>query len=98
MGVDHRGFYVGMAEELLYRTDALAALFELEKEHPGTDIVLVKADTSEEVRFAFRNHFSDARDFIKWVKDGCHKLYGKNQIIKKRRTRRSSGRAKGTRR
>lgn len=90
----------GDLEVRTYRsaTEALAALFELEKEHPGTDIVLVKADTSEEVRFAFKNYFSDARDFIKLVEDGCQKLSGKNQIYKKRRTRRSSGRAKGARR
>ncbi|MCG7972055.1 MAG: hypothetical protein JBO36_15505 [Candidatus Thiodiazotropha taylori] len=79
-------------------TEALAALFELEKELPGTDIVLVKADTSEEVRFAFKNYFSDARDFISLVEDGCQKLSGKKQIHAKRRTRRSSGRAKGVRR
>lgn len=58
-------------------TDALAALFELEKEMPETDVVLVKADTTEEVRFAFKNYFSDARDFIRLVEDGCQKLSGK---------------------
>ena len=63
-------------------TEALSALFELEKEMPGTDVVLVKADTSEEVRFAFKNYFSDARDFITLVEDGCQKLSGKNQIRK----------------
>lgn len=61
-------------------TEALAALFELEKELPGTDIVLVKADTSEEVRFAFKNYFSDARDFIRLIEDGCQKLSGKKQL------------------
>ena len=54
--------------------DALRALFELEKEMPDRDIVLVRADTSDEVRIAFRNYFSDARDFIKLVEDGCAKL------------------------
>lgn len=61
-------------------TEALAALFELEKELPGTDVVLVKADTSEEVRFAFKNYFSDAQDFIRLVEEGCQKLSGKKQI------------------
>lgn len=79
-------------------TDALAALFELEKELPSADIVLVKADTSEEVRFAFKNYFSDARDFIRLVEEGCQKLSGKKQIRPGRRTSRSSGRAKGARR
>lgn len=90
----------GELEVRTYRsaTEALAALFELEKELPGTDVVLVKADTSEEVRFAFKNYFSDARDFIHMVEEGCHKLSGKKQIHAKRRTRRSSGRAKSARR
>lgn len=54
--------------------DALRALFELEREMPDRDIVLVRADTSDEVRIAFRNYFSDARDFIRLVEDGCTKL------------------------
>lgn len=55
-------------------TDALRELFELEKQMPGNDIVLVKADTSDEIRQAFRNYFSDARDFIDHVIKGCQKL------------------------
>lgn len=54
--------------------DALRALFELERTMPERDIVLVRADTSEEVRLAFRNYFSDARDFIRLLEDGCAKL------------------------
>jgi hypothetical protein len=54
--------------------DALRALFRLEKEHPERDIVLVKADTTAEVRLAFKNYFSDARDFIKLVESGCAEL------------------------
>lgn len=61
-------------------TDALMALFELEKQHPEYDIVLVRADTTDEVRLAFKNYFSDARDFIKLVDDGCAKLSGTKQI------------------
>jgi len=49
-------------------------LFELEREMPDRDIVLVRADTGDEVRIAFRNYFSDARDFIKLVEDGYAKL------------------------
>jgi ppGpp synthetase/RelA/SpoT-type nucleotidyltranferase len=79
-------------------TEALAALFELEKEMPGKDIVLVKADTTEDVRFAFKNYFSDAKDFIRLVEDGCQTLSGKRQIQAKRRTKPSSGRATGARR
>jgi len=45
--------------------DALKELFRLEKENPLLDVVLVKADTSEEIRMAFRNYFSDAKDFVR---------------------------------
>ena len=54
--------------------DALRSLFELEIQYPEHDIVLVKADTSEEVRLAFKNYFSDARDFIKLIREGCEIL------------------------
>ena len=54
--------------------DALRELFELERQMPDQDIVLVRADTSEEVRLAFRNYFSDARDFIRLLEVGCTKL------------------------
>ncbi len=62
--------------------EALRALFQLEKERSGKDIVLVKADTSEEVRFAFKNYFSDARDFISLVETGCQELSSANVIRK----------------
>lgn len=55
-------------------TEALRSLFLLEKEMPDRDIVLVRADTSDEIRLAFKNYFSDARDFIRLVEDGCTKL------------------------
>lgn len=46
-------------------TEALDDLFRLENENPDLDIVLVKADTSEEIRMAFKNYFSDAKDFVR---------------------------------
>ena len=61
--------------------DALRALFELEKQYPDRDIVLVRADTSDEVRLAFKNYFSDARDFIKLVETGCTKLSRTKRIL-----------------
>lgn len=61
-------------------TDALRALFELERENPGKDIVLVRADTSEEVRIAFKNYFTDAREFIDLIERGCQKLSGKKML------------------
>ena len=57
-------------------TDALRELFELEKRMPDNDIVLVRADSSEEVRTAFRNYFNDAREFVKLMDSGCAKLNG----------------------
>lgn len=64
-------------------TDALRALFELEKKHPDRDIVLVRADTSEEVRIAFKNYFSDAREFISLVNEGITELSGSKQASAK---------------
>lgn len=55
-------------------TDALRALFQLEKDNPQKDIVLVRANTSEDVRVAFRNYFSDAREFISLIDNGCQIL------------------------
>jgi ppGpp synthetase/RelA/SpoT-type nucleotidyltranferase len=52
-------------------TDALRKLFELEKQFPDSDIVLVRADTSEEVRLAFKNYFADATDFLDLIDRGC---------------------------
>jgi ppGpp synthetase/RelA/SpoT-type nucleotidyltranferase len=57
-------------------TEALKELFILEKSVPHEDIVLVKADTSEDIRLAFRNYFSDASEFIRLVEEGCEKLSG----------------------
>lgn len=73
-------------------TDALRELFELEKKMPHSDIVLVRADTSEEVRTAFRNYFNDAREFVKLMDGGCAKLSGHQQD----RQRKSSREKKGT--
>lgn len=54
--------------------DALAALFKFEKEYPNLDVVLVKADTNEEIRMAFKNYFSDAKDFIKFLTEAKSNL------------------------
>lgn len=70
-------------------TDALQALFDLERKYPDRDIVLVRADTSDEVRLAFKNYFSDARDFIRLVEDGCAKLSGKERPRRKVKAKRA---------
>jgi len=67
-------------------TDALRVLFQLEETMPQNDIVLVRADSSDEVRLAFRNYFSDAREFIRLVDSACSKLSG--HTMTKRITRR----------
>ncbi|SUX55469.1 RelA/SpoT domain-containing protein [Chromobacterium vaccinii] len=61
--------------------DALKVLFDLEKRHPEYDIVLVRADTSDDVRIAFKNYFSDARDFIRLIEDGCRKIQSKGAKV-----------------
>jgi putative GTP pyrophosphokinase len=70
----------GALEVKSYRdaTDALRALFVLEEQMPHNDIVLVRADSSKEVREAFRNYFSDAREFIRLIENACAKLSGHN--------------------
>ena len=62
-------------------TDALRALFELERKFPNNDIVLVKADTSAEVRLAFRSYFSDAKEFIRLIETGCTRISGVKRRI-----------------
>lgn len=73
----------GELEVLTFRdaTEALRNLFVLEKERPKSDIVLVRGDSTEDVRLAFRNYFSDARDFVKFIEVGCQKLSGKKIIV-----------------
>jgi len=63
-----------------YTPEALRALFALEAANPGSDVVLVKGDTSEDVRIAFKNYFSDAREFIRLIEDGCEKLSGRRVV------------------
>ncbi len=57
--------------------DALRMLFKLENESPDKDVVLVRADTSEDIRIAFKNYFSDAGEFINLINEGCETLSGK---------------------
>lgn len=59
---------------------ALRALFKHENEYPGADVVLVRADTSEDIKTAFRNYFTDATEFIGLVEEGCQKLSGRQVV------------------
>ena len=63
-----------------YTADALKALFEAEAAFPGTDVVLVKGESTEDIRLAFKNYFSDAREFIALIERGCEKLSGRTII------------------
>lgn len=55
-------------------TDALDELFKLEEESPELDIVLVRADTDKDMRLAFQNYFSDAKDFVRYLKTAIGNL------------------------
>lgn len=47
---------------------ALERYFEFEEEEGEDDIVFVRGDTNEGIRSAFRNYFSDARDFTSLIR------------------------------
>jgi putative GTP pyrophosphokinase len=61
--------------------------FELEKSNPDDDIVLVRADTFADIRSSYRNYFSDALEFLRYVREGCAALEkpgdqrGKGKIV-----------------
>lgn len=59
-------------------TDALRVLFTLERDRADSDIVLVRADSSDDVRLSFKNYFSDAGDFVTMVEQGCSELLSSN--------------------
>jgi putative GTP pyrophosphokinase len=56
--------------------DATAEYFRLEKENPNDDIVLVNADTFDEIKSAYRNYFSDPADFLDYISKGLLALGG----------------------
>jgi putative GTP pyrophosphokinase len=47
---------------------ALEKYFELEETGKLDDLVFVRSDSSEGIRSAFRNYFTDARDFTRLVR------------------------------
>jgi hypothetical protein len=55
-------------------TVALRALFEIEREKPSVDVVMVNVDSLEDVREAFKNYFTDAREFLRYIEEGCERL------------------------
>lgn len=70
-------------------TDALRELFRLENEMPDADVVLVRADSTEDVRIAFRNYFRDATEFVRLIDEGCEQLAGKKLPKGRARPKRS---------
>jgi len=60
---------------------AMQKLFEIEKESPEKDAVLVRAESNADVRFAYKNYFSDATEFIELLDSGVAKLTQPNKII-----------------
>ena len=53
------------------KTHAIFVTFALEKEGHGADIVLVRGDTSRDIKTAYKNYFSDPDDFIRYIERGC---------------------------
>jgi putative GTP pyrophosphokinase len=51
-------------------TKAIGAYFHLEKEFPGDDIVLIRADNFDFVRVAYRNYFADVGAFVDYTEGG----------------------------
>lgn len=48
--------------------------FELEKKYATYDVVLVRSDSEHSIRSAFRNYFSDAKDFVRLMRSGLRDL------------------------
>ncbi len=59
-------------------TEAFKQLIILENEYPDKDIVFVRADSGENIRLAFKNYYSDAKDFISLVEKGSEYLLKNN--------------------
>ncbi|KLU04935.1 RelA/SpoT domain protein [Rhodopirellula islandica] len=71
----------GALEVKSYRhaTTAIQTLFDLEEERPDSDVVLVRGDSTDDIRLAFKNYFSDATDFISLINDAVNALRPKRQ-------------------
>ncbi|MBG0810080.1 RelA/SpoT domain-containing protein [Methylosinus sp. H3A] len=53
---------------------ATEGYFNLEKQNPDDDIVLVRAKTFGDIRSAYRNYFQNTNEFIKYIEAGIKKL------------------------
>ena len=59
---------------------ATDSYFELEKNNPNDDIVLVRAKTFDAIRSAYRNYFQNTTEFLTYIRDGLAKIEAENQI------------------
>ena len=59
---------------------ANARYFEMERQYPQDDIVLVKSKDKKSILEAYRNYFADATDFTGYIEEGIKKL--SNQLPK----------------
>jgi ppGpp synthetase/RelA/SpoT-type nucleotidyltranferase len=67
--------------------DAIRKLFELERQFPQNDVVLVRADSTEEVRLAFRNYFSDVNEFLRLIDEGVANIANNYKVLDSRPTK-----------
>ena len=63
-----------VAETFETLASAVQRYFELEKSTPTADIVLVRADSTESIKQAFRNYFSDTKQFVVLLSSGIKNL------------------------
>lgn len=55
--------------------EAMQRYFELENtESSDIDVVLVRADSSESIKYAFRNYFSDSQEFVRLMRIGLDQI------------------------
>lgn len=65
-------------------SEANSRLYELEKEFPDDNIVLVKADNINDIKNIFRNYFTDSKAFVTYIKHGIKFLSaGKRPLFDK---------------
>lgn len=65
---------------------ALEAYARLEKDNADTaDVVLVRAEDGNTLMKVFQNYFTDARDFVRFVKDGLTKLESSKPSARKKK-------------
>lgn len=70
-------------ETYTFKSNAAASkqLFEIEKEHPNDDTVLVKSDKVGSIKNIFKNYFIDAGDFVEYIKNGIDVLKCGKRLI-----------------